>query len=115
MIARPTVEFYDDREVVVINGTKYTYYFFEQLGQVTPNVGQKFEVVEKKDGNVTMKTLEPIESQKKDNSVFAGVPFQTDERLQKNEIGVVDCDQLIVYELDLNDESAYYSRTLPLR
>jgi len=49
-MTRPVVEFDDNREVVTINGTPYTYDFFAQLGVSGAPVGSVFRVDERDGG-----------------------------------------------------------------
>jgi hypothetical protein len=70
---RPVIEFYDDKEVVVIDGVKYSYGFFHALGVGGVRVGELIKIEERTvDGNVVLSVVSEF-----DQMYSAPKPCQT--------------------------------------
>lgn len=51
------IELDDDREVATIEGTKYSYQFFRDLGRMGLAVGSTFQVVERSNGDIAIRQV----------------------------------------------------------
>jgi len=61
---RPEIAFDDEREIITINGNRYSYALFESLGVRGLEAGAVIKILERRDGAVVFKRLYDLEEGK---------------------------------------------------
>ena len=70
-MCRPTIEFDDANHVMTISGNKYSYEFFEMMGEHGMGVGQITQATEVEPGTITLTRRYDLEEAERRNSMEA--------------------------------------------